>query len=623
MRARAATHASDASPSARADAPWPDRPLVQALIVAILAACAYLVGIAAVPTTDRDEPRFAQASRQMAESERLADWVIPRVGEEIRLKKPPLIYWVQAPTVLALTGGDPLRDAIWMYRLPSAIAAFGAGLLTLWLGRSMFGGRVGLLAASMLVVSPVLATDAHMARADEVLLFTTTLAMCALWRLWRMHRADPSARGGLPLGAVALLWLAVGLGILAKGPITPFVAATCAVGAAAARREWRFIWRLRPFFGLVLLAALATPWVWLAAREVGWDTLKAAFEKEVLQRAREGAEGHAAPPGYYLVTLVAFFFPGSLLTGLAFGRLVVRAFAARAAPGAGFLARMRGRFASTRGRDAEVFLFFWAVPTWLAFELVVTKFPHYILPIYPAIALFTARCVLGGMRALPKPLNAGDRFGYGIWMVVGCVLALAGPALYFTLAALGKTAMPLPAWPPLEDASLRAFAFASLASLGAVVLIVLAWRAALLARFARAMALAIPATVLAEMALFGVWIPNTRWIWNTPRVVGIVAADAGLLPPDDGFPKIAGVGYQEDSLMWATRGRLVRFGDAVDEANRDAILAWAAENRGAYLLVPRASAAEFESIATVVGDLQGFNYSDGDPVDHAVMRIAR
>lgn len=623
MRARASTPASDASPSARADAPWLDRPLVQALIVAVLAACAYLVGIAAVPTTDRDEPRFAQASRQMAESERLADWVIPRVGEEIRLKKPPLIYWVQAPTVLAITGGDPSRDAIWMYRLPSAIAAFGAGLLTLWLGRSMFGGRVGLLAASMLVVSPVLATDAHMARADEVLLFTTTLAMCALWRLWRMHRADPSARSGLPLGSVALLWLAVGLGILAKGPITPFVAATCAVGAAAARREWRFIWRLRPIFGFVLLAALATPWVWLAAREVGWDTLKAAFEKEVLQRAREGAEGHAAPPGYYLVTLVAFFFPGSLLTGLAFGRLVVRAFAARAAPGAGFLARMRGRFASTRGRDAEVFLFFWAVPTWLAFELVVTKFPHYILPIYPAIALFTARCVLGGLRALPKPLNAGDRFGYGIWMVVGCVLALAGPALYFTLAALGKTAMPLPAWPPLEDASLRAFAFASLASLGAVVLIVLAWRAALLARFAHAMALAIPATVLAEMALFGVWIPNTRWIWNTPRVVGIVAADAGLLPPDDGFPKIAGVGYQEDSLMWATRGRLVRFGDAVDETNRDAILAWAAENRGAYLLVPRASAAEFESIATVVGDLQGFNYSDGDPVDHAVMRIVR
>ena len=597
--------------------------LRSALVVCLLAACAYIVGITAVPTTDRDEPRFAQASRQMAESSRLADWVIPRVGEEIRLKKPPLIYWVQAPTVLAITGGDPSRDAIWMYRLPSAIAALGAGLLTLWLGRSMFGGHVGLLAACMLVVSPVLAVDAHMARADEVLLFTTTLSMCALWRLWRMHRVDPNARGGLPIGSVALLWVAVGLGILAKGPITPFVAATCAIGAAAARREWRFIWRLRPFFGLFVLAAMATPWIWLAMREVGWDTLNAAFEKEVLLRAREGAEGHAFPPGYYLLTIVAFFFPGSLLTGLAFGRLAMRAFAAQAPAGAGFLARMRTRFASARGRDAEIFLFCWAVPTWLAFELIVTKFPHYILPIYPAIALFTARCVLGGLRALPKPLNAGDRFGFGVWLVVGSVLALAGPGLYFTLLALGKTAPSIPSWPPLEDSASPVFILALGASLGSVALLVVAWRASLAGLFARALTIAIPATVLAQMALFSVWIPNTRWIWNTPRIVGIVAADAGKLPPDADFPKIAGVGYQEDSLMWATRGRLVRFGDAVDETNRATIVAWAAENPGAYLLLPRTSAAEFESVAIAVGDLVGFNYSDGDPVDHVVMRVKR
>ena len=595
--------------------------LRSAIIVCLLAACAYLVGIKAVPVTDRDEPRFAQASRQMAESDRLADWVIPRVGEEIRLKKPPLIYWVQAPTVLAITGGDPLRDAIWMYRLPSAIAALCAGLLTLWLGRSMFGGHVGLLAACMLVVSPVLAVDAHMARADELLLLTTTLAMCALWRLWRMHRLDPNARGGLPIGSVALLWVAVGLGILAKGPITPFVAATCAIGAAAARREWRFIWRLRPFFGLFVLAALATPWIWLAVREVGWETLEAAFEKEVLLRAREGAEGHAFPPGYYVVTLVAFFFPGSLLTGLAFGRLVMRAFAARASAGAGFLARMRTRFSSVRGRDAEVFLFFWAVPTWLAFELIVTKFPHYILPTYPAIALFTARCVLGGLRALPKPLNAGDRLGFGVWMVVGCVLALAGPALYFTLHALGKTAPALPSWPELDDAASPGFSFAIAATLGGIALMVMAWRASLAGAFARALTIAIPATVLAQMALFGVWIPNTRWIWNTPRIVGLVAADSGKVPTDVDFPKIAGVGYQEDSLLWTTRNRLVRFGDAVHDGNRPAILEWTQANPGAYLLIPRCSAADFESVAQIVGDLTGFNYSDGDPVNHVVMRV--
>jgi hypothetical protein len=110
MRAPGGSSLLDVSARRSAQGRW----ALEALVVALLAACAYLVGIAAVPVTDRDEPRFAQASRQMAESDRLADWVIPRVGDEIRLKKPPLIYWVQAPTVLAITGGDPSRDAIWM-----------------------------------------------------------------------------------------------------------------------------------------------------------------------------------------------------------------------------------------------------------------------------------------------------------------------------------------------------------------------------------------------------------------------------------------------------------------------------------------------------------------------------
>lgn len=602
--------------------------LLSAVIVTLLAACTFLVGMRAVPVTDRDEPRFAQASRQMAESPRLADWIVPRVGEEIRLKKPPLVYWVQAPTVLALTGGDPSRDAIWMYRLPSAIAALVAALATLALGRAMFAGNTGLLAACLLVVSPVIVTDCHMARADEVLLATTTLAMWALWSLWRRHRVDRArgalhggARGGLPFATILAFWTAVGLGVLAKGPITPFVAGTAAVGCALARRDARFLWRLRPFTGLVVLAAIAVPWVWLAGREVGWETLRAAFDKEVLQRAKEGAEGHAAPPGYYLVTLVAFFFPGALLTALAFGRLVARAFAVRHAEGARFTARVRARFGAPRGRDAEILLLAWAVPTWLAFELVVTKFPHYILPIYPAIALFTARCVLGGARALPKPLNAGDRFGFGAWGVVGLVLALAGPVLVVSLAVLGRTAPAGGSWPELRDGGAVTFVLAGLATAVAVALLVLGWRAALRGAFTRALVLAIPATALAEMALFGAWLPNARWIWNTPRIVGAVVADCGVSPEDPGFPRIAGVGYQEDSLLWTTRGRLDRFGDAVTDANRGALREWCRANPGGYLLIPRAAVGDFSDLARAVAEVDGFNYSDGDPVAHALMRV--
>lgn len=593
--------------------------LLSAAIVCALAAGAFLVGMRAVPVTDRDEPRFAQASRQMAEGDRLADWIVPKVGDELRLKKPPLIYWVQAPTVLAMTGGDPSRDAIWMYRLPSALAALAAALATLWLGRRMLGGNAGLLAACLLVVSPVIVTDCHMARADEVLLATTTLAMCVLWTLWSDHRAGRAAG----FARTTLFWLCVGLGILAKGPITPFVAGTCALGCAAARRDWRFIWSLRPFTGAAVLAAIAVPWVWLAGNEVGWDTLRAAFDKEVLQRAKEGAEGHAAPPGYYLVTLMAFFFPGALLAALAFERLVKRAFVVRHAPGAGLLARVRARFGSARGRDAEVFLFFWIVPTWIAFELIVTKFPHYVLPVYPALALAVARLALGGPRALPKALNAGDRFTANAWLAVGLVLSLAGAGLVAWLQATGRTADAVGAWPELAGGGAATLALAAIATLAACALVVQAWRAARDGAFARALATAIPAALLAEMALFGAWLPAATWVWNTPRIVGVVAGDSGKVPADRDFPRIGGVGYQEDSLLWTTRNRLDRLGDAVTEGTRSGIEAWCRANPGGYLLIPRGNAGEFAAFGTVVGELRGFNYSDGDPVDHAVLRMHR
>ncbi|MEY5060212.1 MAG: hypothetical protein RIS45_133 [Planctomycetota bacterium] len=593
--------------------------LLSAAIVCLLAACTFLVGIAAVPVTDRDEPRFAQASRQMAEGDSLADWIVPRVGDTIRLKKPPLIYWVQAPTVLALTGGDPSRDAIWMYRLPSAIAALAAALATLWLGRAMFGGNTGLLAACLLVVSPVIVTDCHMARADEVLLVTTTLSLCVLWTLWSAYRRGER----LGFARIALLWFCVGLGILAKGPITPFVAATAAIGCAAARRDWIFIWRLRPFTGLAVLSAIAVPWIWLAGNEVGWDTLRAAFDKEVVQRAKEGAEGHAAPPGYYVVTLIAFFFPGALLAALGLERAIKRAFVVRHAAGAKFVARMKARFASVRGRDAELFLVCWIVPTWLAFELVMTKFPHYVLPVYPALALLVARLALGGVRALPKALNAGDRFTANAWLVAGCALSLAGAALYFWLQATGRVARAEGAWPSLANDGWFTLVIAGIASAAACVLIVRGWRAARAGLFARALLFAIPATALAEMAVFGMWIPNAHWIWNTPRFVGVVVADSGKLPTAEDFPRIGGVGYGEDSLVWTTRDRLDRLGDAVTDKTRPRIEEWCRANPGGYLLIPRRNLQEFTVFGTVVGELDGFNYSKGNPVAHAVLRINR
>src|SRR5437763_15926536 len=92
----------------------------------LTAACLflYLPGIASIPPLDRDEARFAQATRQMLET---GDFLRIRFQGETRNKKPAGIYWLQAVSVAAFS--TPESNAIWPYRLPSVVGALIAALL--------------------------------------------------------------------------------------------------------------------------------------------------------------------------------------------------------------------------------------------------------------------------------------------------------------------------------------------------------------------------------------------------------------------------------------------------------------------------------------------------------------
>ena len=81
--------------------------------VILAAAVVYLAGNGAVALWDRDEPRNAQASRQMLRS---GDWVVPRLYDEPRTAKPPMVNWLQA-SAMALLG-----EGAFAARLPSAVA---------------------------------------------------------------------------------------------------------------------------------------------------------------------------------------------------------------------------------------------------------------------------------------------------------------------------------------------------------------------------------------------------------------------------------------------------------------------------------------------------------------------
>ena len=102
-------------------------------MLCLLCLILYAPGLAAIPPLDRDEARFAQATRQMLET---GDFVRIRFQDEARNKKPIGIYWLQAAAVAAFS--SPESTAIWPYRLPSALAATAAVLLTFGFGARLF-----------------------------------------------------------------------------------------------------------------------------------------------------------------------------------------------------------------------------------------------------------------------------------------------------------------------------------------------------------------------------------------------------------------------------------------------------------------------------------------------------
>src|SRR5262245_12138856 len=75
---------------------------------------AFVPGCFQIPPIDRDEARFAQASKQMVET---GDYIDIRYQDEVRYKKPVGIYWLQAGVVKTASALG-VRDAlttIWLY----------------------------------------------------------------------------------------------------------------------------------------------------------------------------------------------------------------------------------------------------------------------------------------------------------------------------------------------------------------------------------------------------------------------------------------------------------------------------------------------------------------------------
>ncbi|MGO8869410.1 MAG: ArnT family glycosyltransferase [Alphaproteobacteria bacterium] len=480
------------------------------LLLLGLCLAVFLPGLAAVPPLDRDEPRFAQASRQMLES---GDFVNIRFQNEERLKKPVGIYWLQAASAAIFS--DAAESAIWPYRLPSMLGATLAVLLTAALGARLFGAAVGLTAAVMMATSLLLGVEARLAKTDAVQLATICAAQLALANAYLAREHKTALHSAWPI----LFWLSIGLGVLIKGPIILMVCGFTAAALSLAEHRWRWLLALKPWPYAALSVLVVLPWGIAIMLQTKGAFLAQSVGHDLIGKIASVQEAHGAPPGFFLVTFLGTFWPYSLLAFLSVPWVWRH-----------------------RGEGVVRFCLAWLVPSWLVFELVPTKLPHYTLPLFPAVACLAARAALEPYRR--PATRSGRMLEWGLiiaWLVVTLALCAALPLLPAILEH-------------------RTDVLALLLGVAALLLIHAAFRGYRAGRKRQALVSVIAACVVLYGTSYDRVMPRLDRLWISSRVAQAVAR-AKPCPQ----AVVTSAGFSEPSLVFLLGGR-TRFGDGTAAA---------------------------------------------------------
>ncbi|WP_425615819.1 ArnT family glycosyltransferase [Anatilimnocola sp. NA78] len=383
--------------------------------IVVMSAVLLLTNLGGARLWDDDEARNAGCAAEMLARN---DWIVPTFNAELRAHKPVLTYWCML-VAYKIGGVNEFTG-----RLPSALAAMGSLVLTYFMGRRLFNPRAGFWAAIALGCSITFCMTGRAATPDGILVFTVTLAMAlfvfgtfarrtvtseqtgeVVDELGPLQRAKGHWFPQRPI-LVVMLYAAMGLAVLAKGPVG-LVLPTAVIGLflliqrlpsmkedvdqddeAGELRQmvvplWlqnavrpfgplhflRTCWYMWPLTAIVMTLIVAGPWYMAVGIQTDGEFLSGFFIKHNIERAATSLEGHRGFPGFYPVMLIAGFFPFSIFA-LPVVLDTVRRFTRKDPWLPGYLLAI----------------------CWLAvyigiFSIARTKLINYIAPCFPAAAL--------------------------------------------------------------------------------------------------------------------------------------------------------------------------------------------------------------------------------------------
>ncbi len=317
--------------------------------IASLALLIFFFRLGAMPLLDPDEPRYAQAAREMKDS---GDFINPQLNGENRWDKPVFFYW------LILWSYKLYGVSEWAARFPSALFSLLMILLCyLWSIRC--GGRLwGLWASLILMTNLEFCIIGRLAITDMTLSFFQSLAIIFAFEAWRVHRPK----------YIFFCFLASGVAFLTKGPVGIFLPGLVFFLFLILSKNLKFLKQIQWIKGLIVFLAVALPW-YAVECFLYPDFFEYFFILHNVKRFATDELRHTEPIFYYVGIIAIGFFPWSVFVP----RALIKA------------------FRNLWKEPVNLYLSIWFLTGFLFFSISRAKLPTYILSIFLPLSLLVAR----------------------------------------------------------------------------------------------------------------------------------------------------------------------------------------------------------------------------------------
>jgi 4-amino-4-deoxy-L-arabinose transferase-like glycosyltransferase len=320
----------------------------------ILSGCAILVlfyQLGSAALFEPDEGRNAEKAREILV---LRDWITPHENFHPVLDKPIFFYWLIAFCYKMFGVSEGAA------RLPSAFAALGC------LGMVYYFTRVHWGKAQALWSGLILLGCVEFFVFARLVIFDMTLTLCVTLSLCCFYQASQCVNDRGRKALCCLMYSALGVGTLIKGLIAVVIPGMVIAGYLLLTRKWPVLRRIYLFPGALLFFAIVLPW-YLQAGALHEGYLRYFFWDEHFGRFTSNEFNRSEPWYYFIIVALVGFCPWTLLWPFLSGGFHRKAF-----------------------DDKTWFLILWAGLPLLFFSASRAKLPHYILPIFPALAMLTA-----------------------------------------------------------------------------------------------------------------------------------------------------------------------------------------------------------------------------------------